>query len=189
MLDGAPDELAGPSVLDELVAYNVLDMIDEVTSLLTVLLSLVVALLGNDDRGPVELFREVGSSEKVDETGVMFSVLVPNLLVSDVFGVVVLFPVRLVSVTLGVEALVADELRTDSMYVADTRLFILIALSVLSKLLCVLLIASVLNVSNLLRLDWLELCIDVRLRSPEEIDRPSADALKDSLDCAVLKEF
>lgn len=186
MLDGAPDELTGPDVLDELVAYNVLDVIDEVISLLIMLLSLVVALLGNDDRGPVELVREVGPSEKVDEIGAVFNVLVPDLLVSDVFGVVVLVPVRLVSVTLGVEALVADELETDSMYVADTRLFILVALSVLSKLLCVLLVASVFNVSNILRLDWPEVCVDVRLRSPEEIDRPSADAPKDFVDCVLL---
>lgn len=155
-------------------------------SLLAVLLSLVVAPLRDDDRGPVELVREVETSEIVDEGGVMLSTLVLDWLISDVFSVVVLVSIPRVSVILGVEALVAGELGTGSMYVADTRLLVLVALSVLSKLLGVLLVTSVFDVSNLLRLDWPKLCIDVMLRSPEEIDRPSADALKDSLDCAVL---
>lgn len=166
MLDGVPDELEELDVLDELDAYDKLDVIDEVISLL-------VVLLGYDDKGPVELVgEEVEPSEEADEGAVVLSVRVPDRLVPEV---------------LDVEVLVAVELGGDSVDVADSRLLILIALSTLWRLPDALVVTSMLDVSEVPGLDQLEVSVEARLENPIELDRPSAGALEDSLDCMLLE--
>ena len=48
---------------------------------------------------------------------------------------------------------------------------------------------SMLDVSEVPGLDQLEVSVDARLEDPVELDRPSAGALEDSLDCMLLEEI
>lgn len=142
MLDGVPDVLEELDLLDELDAYDELDAIDEIISPL-------VVLPGNDDKGPVELVgEEVETSEEGDDGGVILSVRIPDMLISEVLGVEVLVSDRLVSEILGIEMLVAGELEGDSVDVADSRLLILVALSTLCRLPDALVVTSMLDVSE-----------------------------------------
>lgn len=183
VLDGMPDELEELEVLDELDAYDEVDVIDEVISLL-------VVLLGNDDKGPVELVgEEVEPSEEGDDGGVVLSVRVPDMLVSEGLGVEVLVSDQLVSEILRIEMLVAGELGGDSVDVADSRLLILVALSTLWRLPDALVVTSMPDVSEVPGLDQLEVSVDARLENPIELDRPSAGALEDSLDFMLLERI
>lgn len=134
------------------------DVIGEIISLLMVLLPVLVVLLGKIESGPVELVREVEAPEEVVERAGISAVL--DRVVSEI------------PVVESAKGCVVDA----------------VELSTLSKLLDVLVVVSMPDVSKALVPDGVEELSDITPENAVELDVSLTEELEEILDCRIIPE-